>query len=100
MDQFSDINNGNSEKSSLQQFIEISTNSSSNYLIPTHNQSSPDNNTIYEQKEPLNDTQISEIWSSLPYLLQKAIKKERKGELKPVTVEELVKIKEQYFNQE
>ena len=98
MDQISEINNGNSEKSTLQQFTEICTNSSSNHVVTTNNQYSTCSDTIYEAKEPLNDQQISEIWSSLPYLLQKSIKKERKGELKPVTVEELQKIREQYFN--
>lgn len=98
MDQFSELNNKTSEKSALQQFAEICNNST--LISSSASYNSPNNypNTVYDEKEPLNDTQISEIWGSLPYLLQKSIKKERKGELKSVTVEELQKIREQYFN--
>ena len=53
--------------------------------------------TVYEEVEYLSDAQISELWSQFPYVVQKAIKKERRGELKPVTVEELVALRNQYL---
>ena len=47
------------------------------------------NETKYEKLEPLDQKQFSQYWDSLPYSVRKAYNKQTKGELAPVSQEEL-----------
>ena len=53
--------------------------------------------TKFEEPELLTKKQFSEYWSKFPYPVRKAVNKTKRGELKPVSDEDLLQILLNYF---
>ena len=55
--------------------------------------------TTYESAQELSKAELSEIWSNLPYQVQKSLNKQKKGKLPPVTDAQLAEIRTNFIGQ-